>query len=191
MKLIDLRSDTVTKPDKNIIEEALQAKLGDDEYGEDPTVNNLQEKCAELLGFESGLFVSSGLMGNQISLLIHNSPGTEVVTTSDSHIKNYEHGAASFLSRVQFREIDHKDGALNLDSIKTFTQAGGKLSDTLIKEYCTFCDLNDKEFIVMYGQTEASPRISCINVSKNLKKKYSIGKPFKETYLKINKIMVN
>ena len=97
----------------------LQAELGDDEYGEDPTVNNLQEKCAELLGFESGLFVSSGLMGNQISLLIHNSPGTEVITTSDSHIKNYEHGAASFLSRVQFREIDHKDGALNLDSIKS------------------------------------------------------------------------
>ena len=119
MKLIDLRSDTVTKPDKNIIEEALLAELGDDEYGEDPTVNNLQEKCAELLGFESGLFVSSGLMGNQISLLIHNSPGTEVITTSDSHIKNYEHGAASFLSRVQFREIDHKDGALNLDSIKS------------------------------------------------------------------------
>ena len=100
MKLIDLRSDTVTKPDKNIIEEALLAELGDDEYGEDPTVNNLQEKCAELLGFESGLFVSSGLMGNQISLLIHNSPGTEVITTSDSHIKNYEHGAASFLSLI-------------------------------------------------------------------------------------------
>ena len=119
MKLIDLRSDTVTKPDKNIIEEALHAELGDDEYGEDPTVNNLQEKCAELLGFESGLFVSSGLMGNQISLLIHNSPGTEVITTSDSHIKNYEHGAASYLSRVQFREIDHKNGALNLDTIKS------------------------------------------------------------------------
>ena len=117
--MIDLRSDTVTKPDKSIIEEALEAELGDDEYGEDPTVNQLQEKCAELLGFESGLFVSSGLMGNQISLLIHNSPGTEVITTSDSHIKNYEHGAASFLSRVQFREIDHKDGALNLDSIKS------------------------------------------------------------------------
>jgi len=117
--LIDLRSDTVTKPDKSIIEEALEAELGDDEYGEDPTVNQLQEKCAELLGFESGLFVSSGLMGNQISLLIHNSPGTEVITTSDSHIKNYEHGAASFLSRVQFREIDHKDGTLNLDSIKS------------------------------------------------------------------------
>jgi len=119
MTLIDLRSDTVTKPEKNIIEQALQAELGDDEYGEDPTVNNLQEKCAEILGFESGLFISSGLMGNQISLLIHNSPGTEVITTSDSHIKNYEHGAASFLSRVQFREIDHEDGALNLDTIKS------------------------------------------------------------------------
>ena len=112
MKLIDLRSDTVTKPDKNIIEEALHAELGDDEYGEDPTVNNLQEKCAELLGFESGLFVSSGLMGNQISLLIHNSPGTEVITTSDSHIKNYEHGAASFLSKnIQASVINAGDGS--------------------------------------------------------------------------------
>jgi dTDP-4-amino-4,6-dideoxygalactose transaminase len=68
--MIDLRSDTVTKPDKDILQEAIVAELGDDEYGEDPTVNQLQEKCSELLGFEDALFVSSGLMGNQISLLI-------------------------------------------------------------------------------------------------------------------------
>lgn len=117
--MIDLRSDTVTKPDKDILEEALNAELGDDEYGEDPTVNQLQEKCSNLLGFEEALFVSSGLMGNQISLLIHNTPGSEVITTSDSHIKNYEHGAASFLSRVQFREVEHKNGIIDLDEIAT------------------------------------------------------------------------
>lgn len=117
--MIDLRSDTVTKPDKDILEEVLDAELGDDEYGEDPTVNKLQEKCSKLLGFEDALFVSSGLMGNQISLLIHNSPGSEVITTSDSHIKNYEHGAASFLSRVQFREVEHENGVIDLGEIAT------------------------------------------------------------------------
>ena len=117
--MIDLRSDTVTKPDKDILEEALNAELGDDEYGEDPTVNQLQEKCSNLLGFEEALFVSSGLMGNQISLLIHNTPGSEVITTSDSHIKNYEHGAASFLSRVQFREVEHANGVIDLGEIAT------------------------------------------------------------------------
>ena len=117
--MIDLRSDTVTKPDKDILEEALNAELGDDEYGEDPTVNQLQEKCSNLLGFEEALFVSSGLMGNQISLLIHNTPGSEVITTSDSHIKNYEHGAASFLSRVQFREVEHANGVIDLGAIAT------------------------------------------------------------------------
>jgi len=117
--MIDLRSDTVTKPDKDILEEALNAELGDDEYGEDPTVNQLQEKCSKLLGFEEALFVSSGLMGNQISLLIHNTPGSEVITTSDSHIKNYEHGAASFLSRVQFREVEHANGVIDLGEIST------------------------------------------------------------------------
>ena len=117
--MIDLRSDTVTKPDKDILQEALNAELGDDEYGEDPTVNVLQEKCSKLLGFEDALFVSSGLMGNQISLLIHNTPGSDVITTSDSHIKNYEHGAASFLSRVQFREVEHKNGIIDLDEIAT------------------------------------------------------------------------
>ena len=110
--MFDLRSDTVTKPSKEILESAFNAELGDDEYIEDPTVNSLEDECANLLGFEKGLFVSSGLMGNQISLLIHNDPGTEVITPHDSHIKNYEHGAAAFLSRVQFRDAEHVDLSL-------------------------------------------------------------------------------
>ena len=116
--MFDLRSDTVTKPSKEVIESAITAELGDDEYIEDPTVNKLEEHCAELLNFEQGLFVSSGLMGNQISLLIHNEPGTEVITPYDSHIKNYEHGAAAFLSRVQFRDTQHVDGVVDLDHIE-------------------------------------------------------------------------
>ena len=95
--MIDIRSDTVTKPSKEMLEVIVNSEVGDDEYKEDPTVNELEEFAADLLGFESGLFVTSGLMGNQISLLNHTNPGEEVITTQDSHIKNYEHGAASFL----------------------------------------------------------------------------------------------
>ena len=118
LNMIDLRSDTVTKPSKEMLDEIVKAQVGDDEYGEDPTVNELEEFCAELLGFEAGLFVSSGTMGNQISLLNHTNPGEEVITSSDSHIKNYEHGASSFLSRIQFRDIKNIDGVLDEDDLK-------------------------------------------------------------------------
>ena len=118
LNMIDLRSDTVTKPSKEMLDEMVKAQVGDDEYGEDPTVNELEKFCAELLGFEAGLFVSSGTMGNQISLLIHTNPGEEVITSSDSHIKNYEHGASSFLSRIQFRDIKNIDGVLDEDDLK-------------------------------------------------------------------------
>ena len=118
LNMIDLRSDTVTKPSKEMLDEIVKAQVGDDEYGEDPTVNELEEFCAELLGFERGLFVSSGTMGNQISLLNHTNPGEEVITSSDSHIKNYEHGASSFLSRIQFRDVKNIDGVLVEDDLK-------------------------------------------------------------------------
>ena len=116
--MIDLRSDTVTKPSKEMLNVILESEVGDDEYKEDPTVNDLEDFCAELLGFEAGLFVSSGTMGNQISLLNHTNPGEEVITTSDSHIKNYEHGAASFLSRIQFRDVDNVDGLISEEGLK-------------------------------------------------------------------------
>ncbi len=118
LNMIDLRSDTVTKPSKEMLDEIVKARVGDDEYAEDPTVNELEEFCAELLGFESGLFVSSGTMGNQISLLNHTNPGEEVITSFDSHIKNYEHGASSFLSRIQFRDVKNIDGVLEEDDLK-------------------------------------------------------------------------
>ena len=88
--MIDIRSDTVTKPSKEMLEHIITAEVGDDEYKEDPTVNELEEFTANLLGFEAGLFVSSGLMGNQISLLNHTNPGDEVITTSHSWISTSE-----------------------------------------------------------------------------------------------------
>ena len=134
--MIDLRSDTVTKPSKEMLQKVLEAKLGDDEYKEDPTVNSLEEYCSELMGFEDGLFVTSGLMGNQISLLIHTNPGEEVITTKDSHVKNYEHGAAAFLSRTQFRDIKSKDGVYDLENlVDTINES--KINKPLVKVLAT------------------------------------------------------
>ena len=134
--MIDLRSDTVTKPSKEMLQKVLEAEFGDDEYKEDPTVNSLEEYCSELMGFEDGLFVTSGLMGNQISLLIHTNPGEEVITTKDSHVKNYEHGAAAFLSRTQFRDIKSKDGVYDLENlVNTINES--KINKPLIKVLAT------------------------------------------------------
>ena len=134
--MIDLRSDTVTKPSKEMLQKVLEAEFGDDEYKEDPTVNSLEEYCSELMGFEDGLFVTSGLMGNQISLLIHTNPGEEVITTKDSHVKNYEHGAAAFLSRTQFRDIKSKDGVYDLENlVDTINES--KINKPLIKVLAT------------------------------------------------------
>ena len=134
--MIDLRSDTVTKPSREMLNQILDAEFGDDEYKEDPTVNSLEEYCANLMGFEAGLFVTSGLMGNQISLLVHTDPGQEVVTTKDSHIKNYEHGAAAFLSRIQFRDVESHNGVYNLDILlETIKQS--KVHKPLIKVLAT------------------------------------------------------
>ena len=130
--MIDLRSDTVTKPSKGMLNEILNAEFGDDEYKEDPTVNSLEEYCANLMGFQAGLFVTSGLMGNQISLLVHSNPGEEVITTKDSHIKNYEHGAAAFLSRIQFRDVKSVNGEYNLDVLSE-TIKESKIHKPLIK----------------------------------------------------------
>ncbi len=83
MTLIDLRSDTVTKPSKAMLNAMLNAKLGDDVFGEDETVNALQEKCAELTGKQAALFVPTGVMGNQLAIKCHTLPGDEVIVESE------------------------------------------------------------------------------------------------------------
>src|SRR2546423_11097831 len=102
---IDLRSDTVTTPSPGMREAMAAASVGDDQYGEDPTVNRLQERIAELLGKEAALFVPSGQMDNQIGLKILTRPGDEVVVGEEAHIVWHESGAAAANSGVQFTVV--------------------------------------------------------------------------------------
>ena len=108
MKIIDLRSDTVTKPTQEMLDAMMKAQVGDDVFGEDPTVNLLQEKAASLFGHEAGLFCPSGTMTNQIAIQVHTRPGDEVICHENSHVYNYEGGGiarnALATSRLVFSE---------------------------------------------------------------------------------------
>ncbi|MBT3322000.1 MAG: low-specificity L-threonine aldolase [Anaerolineae bacterium] len=119
MKIIDLRSDTVTHPTPAMREAMAKAKVGDDVYGEDPTVNQLQEMAAEMLGKEAGLFVPSGSMGNLISVLAHCGRGDEIILGNKAHIFLYEAGGISALGGVHSHQIPNQDdGTLLLRDIE-------------------------------------------------------------------------
>ncbi len=115
--IIDLRSDTVTKPSPEMRAAMAAAEVGDDVYGEDPTVNRLQDMTAAILGKEAALFVPSGVMANQIALKVHTQPGDEVIAESGAHIFNYETAAAAFISNVQIHPVEGKRGVLTLEQI--------------------------------------------------------------------------
>ena len=100
--IIDLRSDTVTQPSRAMREAMANASVGDDVYGEDPTVIELERRTADILGKEAALFVPSGTMGNQIALLVHTRPGDEVIIGEGAHVAFYESGAGAALAGVQF-----------------------------------------------------------------------------------------
>src|SRR5262245_495268 len=102
---IDLRTARVTKPTPAMRPAMAEAEVGDDVYLEDPTVNRLQERAAEILGKEATLFVPSGTMGNPICVRLGTRPGTEVVVEQRSHIFNYEMGAAATVSGVTVRPV--------------------------------------------------------------------------------------
>jgi threonine aldolase len=116
--MIDLRSDTVTKPTPAMRRAMAEAEVGDDVYLEDPTVNRLQERAAEILEKEAALFVPSGTMGNQICIKLLARPGTEVVLEERSHIFNYEMGASAVVSGVTFRPVRGHNGSLSWDLIR-------------------------------------------------------------------------
>ncbi|MCB2198374.1 aminotransferase class I/II-fold pyridoxal phosphate-dependent enzyme [bacterium] len=105
MRTIDLRSDTVTRPTPEMWEAMHKANVGDDVFGEDPTINRLQDRVAELLGKEAALYVPSGTMSNQIAISILTEEGDEVYCEDGCHIFNYEGGAPAFVSRVQLRPL--------------------------------------------------------------------------------------
>ncbi len=112
MKIIDLRSDTVTKPSPEMRKAMYEAEVGDDVFHEDPTVNEFQEYAAQLLGFEAALFVFSGVMGNQLCLKTHTQPHDEVICDAESHIFYYESGSPAVLSGIQLFPIFTKDGIM-------------------------------------------------------------------------------
>ncbi|HEX8186205.1 MAG TPA: GntG family PLP-dependent aldolase [Blastocatellia bacterium] len=118
MSYIDLRSDTVTRPTEEMREAMARAEVGDDVYLEDPTVNLLQERAAEMLGKEAALFVPSGTMGNQICVRLHTEPGHEVITEERGHIFNYEMAAMAALSGTLARPVRGEDGILDWPSIE-------------------------------------------------------------------------
>ncbi|HJL27425.1 MAG TPA: threonine aldolase family protein, partial [Polyangiaceae bacterium LLY-WYZ-15_(1-7)] len=102
---IDLRSDTVTRPTPAMRRAMAEAEVGDDVYGEDPTVRALEERVAALLGKDAALFVPSGTQGNQIGLALHTRPGDEVLVTRGAHVALYESGAAPALSGLQLTPV--------------------------------------------------------------------------------------
>ncbi len=115
--MIDLRSDTVTRPTPAMRAAMAAADVGDDVYAEDPTVNRLQERVAELLGKEAALCTPSGVMANQIAVKCHTQPGDEVIVEERGHIFNYETAGAAFLSNVQIRPVRGVRGALRVEDI--------------------------------------------------------------------------
>lgn len=111
MSMIDLRSDTVTRPTPAMRKAMAEAAVGDDVYGEDPTVNRLQERAAETFEKEAALFVPTGSMGNQIAVKLHTRPGQEVVIEKRGHIFNFEMGAPAVISGVTIRPVKSADGS--------------------------------------------------------------------------------
>jgi len=117
-KKIDLRSDTVTKPSEAMRKAMYNAEVGDDVFKEDPTVNELERYAADLLGKESALFVSSGVMGNQICLNVLTDPGDEVLCEKDAHIFHYESGSPAALSGIQLYPVQGERGVFTPEQIE-------------------------------------------------------------------------
>lgn len=125
--MIDLRSDTVTRPTPTMRRAMAEAEVGDDVYGEDPTVNRLEERAAEIFEKEAALFVPTGSMGNQIAIRLHTRPGSEVIIEERGHIFNYEMAAMAVISGALARPVRSRDGSgqLTWDEIAAALHVGG------------------------------------------------------------------
>ena len=122
--MIDLRSDTVTQPTPAMRQAMLAAELGDDVYGEDPTVTRLEQRLAGDLGLEAGLFVPSGTMSNLLGLLAHCERGDEYLVGQQAHTYKYEGGGAAVLGSIQPQPIEMAaDGSLDLDLVRSYIKA--------------------------------------------------------------------
>ena len=162
--MIDLRSDTVTKPSKEMLEFMMNSPLGDDVFGEDPTVNELERYAAQLFGKEAAIFCTSGTQSNQIGINLHVTPGGEVICHYESHVFKYEGGGIARNSGASIRTIDGDRGRINVDSISkwinpahdvhfpltqlvsvedTANRGGGAIYDVkVLNEISAYCTLN-------------------------------------------------
>lgn len=118
----DFRSDTVTKPTPAMRRAMAEAEVGDDVYGEDPTISRLEARTAELLGFPAALFVPSGSMGNQVALRVHARPGTEVLVEARSHVFHYEMGAMAALSGLLPRPVFGPGGRMPVADLESWVR---------------------------------------------------------------------
>lgn len=119
MRTVDLRSDTVTQPTPAMRKAMADARVGDDVFGEDPTINRLEEMVADRLGKEASLFVASGTMANLVSLLTHCGRGSEIILGDQSHIFYYEQGGSAALGGIHSRQVPNQpDGKLAIHDIK-------------------------------------------------------------------------
>src|SRR5918992_372256 len=125
-ELVDLRSDTVTRPTPEMRRAMAEAEVGDDVFGDDPTVNSLQEYAADLLGKEAGLFVPTGSMGNQVALGVLTRPGDEVVCHTDAHFLHYEGGSVSSHLGLMVRSIGGAGGVISSDDVAGVLRPGSE-----------------------------------------------------------------
>ena len=117
-EVVDLRSDTITLPTPEMRRAMAEAELGDDCYGEDPTINRLQELACEMLGMDGALFVPTGSMANQIAVKVLSAPGSEVICEEDCHLIHHEAGACALLSQVQLVGLPTSDGVLDAAAVR-------------------------------------------------------------------------
>ena len=118
-KWIDLRSDTVTQPTQQMREAMFNAQVGDDVYGDDPTMNELEKKAAEMLGKEAALFMASGTMGNAVAVMSHTNRGDEIILSDTAHIVAHEVGGAAVLSQAFVRTLHFENGIFDAEQIRS------------------------------------------------------------------------
>jgi threonine aldolase len=199
--LIDLRSDTVTKPTKEMLEAMFSANVGDDVWGDDPTVKELEEKVATLFGHEAALFCPSGTMTNQIAIKVHTKAPGEVVCDETAHIYRYEGGGIAFNSGLSTRLIPGKNGQFTLEQLKPEINADDihfpstqlvSIENTCNKGGGTIWSLNEIERISKFCQDKNIPlhldgaRLYNAIVALNIKEQ-EIGKHFDSISLCLSK----
>lgn len=123
--IADFRSDTVTRPTQVMMEAMASAPLGDDVYHDDPTVNLLEEESAQSVGTEAAIYVPTGTMGNQLSIMYHTNPGEEVLANGASHLRSIEAGAAQALSGVAFRTVERAGGQIEPEDVDDAMELAG------------------------------------------------------------------